>query len=550
MAASFCDLPTEVWLLIAHYLTKSQLSKLKSVNNFFLNCWMDLEWKQIHVDITARYSETVVRLLGRVDDPFVAVRVKQMSILLNSKKLASLSSSHMSFSTTLKTLHLLPNITSLDIELIKYSTFHVTTLIRTIISSGVARTLQKLVLSGHLGEFASLGESAHKTPFENLTELNLTESSPNSDYNPNTQTNSFLEALLRSLAPNLQILHIYSHWSALKPSPLFDALLLPLPQYDTPGVFFPNLKSLFVSFNSTTSFRSFSRSLHYFLLSHNNLQHLYLDIQYLWRNFNDEECLGERLADLLNCDQYPSFQSLTIYPTTSQAGLSAVLTLIRRNARTLSSLKILDRYLTFEEAKQVVDALTASQVQVQVSTMTAMMTTPTTEQEPKKLKSLSMNITRLSVSFLDFLAHNFPQLDSLSLMVNEIIGSDQVCFPHSFISTRLKYTSYSIRFTISSTTDGTTPTSHVPKKTYCTPGNCTSSRFGGTGLTKSTRSARWRMLYRLYLVRWRMTITERHLHIRHTSPSNKTIRWKKRTTGTCGTLILTSATQAVSSIVV
>ena len=43
-------------------------------------------------------------------------------------------------------------------------------------------------------------------------------------------------------------------------------------------------------------------------------------------------------------------------------------------------------------------------------------------------------------------------------MVDETIGSDQACFPHSFISTQLKYR---IPFTISSTTDGTTPTSHL-----------------------------------------------------------------------------------------
>ena len=468
MAANFCDLPTEIWLLIAHYLSKSQLSKLKSVNSFFLNCWMDLEWKHVFISITPTFSKTIalftVRLLRRVVEPLVSVRVKQMSISLNLEKYDSASPSNTTLSTTLKVLHLLPNINSLYIKVIECSTFHV--FFRTIISSGVARKLQKLELSGHANAYASLGESAHNAPFENLTELIITLSSDSAQINSSLT----LEPLLRSLASNLRILHIHAHSPELDLSPLFDALLRPLSQHDTRRVLFPNLKSLFLNLDCDKPFRSSPRSLHYFLLAHSNLQHLYLNMLSFWRNNDAGHGLGD-LADLPNNDfQYPSLQSLTIYLFAPQVRLSA---LIGHSARTLSSLKLLGRYLTFEEAKQAVDALTASQVQGQV-----------TEQVPKKLKSLSMNITQFSVSFLDLLAHKFPQLESLSLSVGAIIGSDQVCFPQSFISTRLKYTSYSIRFTISSATDGTTPTSHVPKETYCTAGNCTSSKFGKSGNTR------------------------------------------------------------------
>jgi hypothetical protein len=66
MAAGFDDLPTELWLLIARYLSSFQLCKLKSVNSFFLNRWMDVKWKVIDVDISARYSKTTFRLLNRV----------------------------------------------------------------------------------------------------------------------------------------------------------------------------------------------------------------------------------------------------------------------------------------------------------------------------------------------------------------------------------------------------------------------------------------------------------------------------------------------------
>ena len=49
--ANFSDLPTEIWHLIAQYLPASQLFKLKSLNSFFLNYYMDLEWKKFNVHI-------------------------------------------------------------------------------------------------------------------------------------------------------------------------------------------------------------------------------------------------------------------------------------------------------------------------------------------------------------------------------------------------------------------------------------------------------------------------------------------------------------------
>jgi len=76
--------------------------------------------------------------------------------------------------------------------------------------------------------------------------------------------------------------------------------------------------------------------------------------------------------------------------------------------------------LTCEEAKQVINALTEGAT--------------ITEEEPRKLKSLRMNITRLSVPFLDLLACKLPQLKKLFLVVSEIVGSGQVCFL-SYLST-------------------------------------------------------------------------------------------------------------------
>jgi hypothetical protein len=145
-----------------------------------------------------------------------------------------------------------------------------------------------------------------------------------------------------------------------------------------------------------------------------------------------EEPLGTWLADLVNsvpqdsatkCSSFfPNLKTLDIYPSTTSAGLSALLVIIKRTAPTLSSLTIRDRYLTREETHQVLDVLTEGQGEARNGVPAQIPPLPTT------LKSLRMNITHLSVSFLDLLARKLPQLQNLWLSVSEIVGSDEVPF--------------------------------------------------------------------------------------------------------------------------
>jgi len=66
--ANFSDLPFEVRLLIAQYLPKSQLLKLKSLNSVFLKCWTDARWKRVEVYVSSDTSdsERTMKLLQRV----------------------------------------------------------------------------------------------------------------------------------------------------------------------------------------------------------------------------------------------------------------------------------------------------------------------------------------------------------------------------------------------------------------------------------------------------------------------------------------------------
>jgi len=62
--ANASDLPTEIWLLIAQYIPRSQLFRLKSLNSFFLNCWMDIKWRKVLID--TEFPHRAVRSLSRM----------------------------------------------------------------------------------------------------------------------------------------------------------------------------------------------------------------------------------------------------------------------------------------------------------------------------------------------------------------------------------------------------------------------------------------------------------------------------------------------------
>ena len=356
-----------------------------------------------------------------------------------------------------KYLPILPNITSLKIELWHIPLALLPTLYQTITTSPVAMTIQKLRLSGHVDMFALLGEYSNpqrkpENSFGNLTELNLelinrqllhfvTSLSPAAINTPNSVLG--LAQFVLSLSPSLELLRIWNWSTTLDLSLFFSYLFQPLPG-SSPLIPFPKLKSLLLILPFNTSLQSSPESLHRFLLTHSNtLQHLQLRLKMKRAQLDPdmEEPLGTWLSHLVDDAAYdptirpppspffPNLQTLDIYPTATPAGLSALLTMIKRTAPTLSSLTIRDRYLTREEAKQVLDALTeGDEGQVRVGFRAQAQPTKTREGviEPANLKSLRMNITHLTVHFLDILAQALPQLQSLWLSVSEIVGSGRV----------------------------------------------------------------------------------------------------------------------------
>ena len=258
-----------------------------------------------------------------------------------------------------------------------------------------------LSLRGDMEQIASLGEySARTTPFENLTEFNLL--LDQSFISPHLiQSSLQLVPFFHSLPPSLQLLKITSLCYVLDFSSLFDTL--------SQSACYPKLTSLELQFNFYESFQNSCQAIHRFLLTYNNnLQNLVIGVFAM--GTEDGEHLGGWLATLATNEfQFSSLQKLDINPSGSETGLSAVLVLIKRTAPTLSSLRIGSRSLTFEQVKQVVDALTEDGAQFEATTT--------------KLKSLVIKINQLSVPFLDLLARKLPRLEELMLTTDYI----QVC---------------------------------------------------------------------------------------------------------------------------
>ncbi len=359
---------------------------------------------------------------------------------------------------------ILLSVTCLTVGLSPNATFLVT------VFKTITRTVQKLSLSGRVEMFASLAPSlaeysAHNTPFENLTELHLIQTDPISEYAEfsSTQTDSSLRLapFLRTLTSTLQVLNISNgEQSRHTPFFIFDAFSELLSQSDYP-VTFPSLKSLRLAFSR-----------------------VYQPTQ------NEVEQLDAWFAALVgNNPQFFSLQTLNIeVPPTTPTGLSAMITLIKRTAHTLSELRISRCLLTHVQAEQVINALTEDEVQLQA------MITISPKEESRALKSLSMELTHLSVSFLDLLARKLPQLEKLSLDLAEIVSPDQVCFLSFFLFAEYSCMPYSTYSMISFAAAGSTQSSSTPPKTSCMPGSYVISGSFQQDLRRPRSFVQWRAL--------------------------------------------------------
>jgi len=119
-----------------------------------------------------------------------------------------------------------------------------------------------------------------------------------------------------------------------------------------------------------------------------------------------EEPLSQWLSSCLSDEKcFSQLHALDIYPTAIPASLDVLLAFIERSSNTLQDLVVRDRYLQQSEARDVIDAAFKS----------------------PNLVSLRLNLLRLDIDLLDYLARKLPNLTQLWIAVTEeILGNREV----------------------------------------------------------------------------------------------------------------------------
>ena len=436
------ELPNELWLQILCYISREQLYELIGINKFFFEVGMNARWREVVID--TEYIADAMHLLKRMRwvqslkllffpqpfnrDPFVATRVKTILLCLrnfaagkrqvrepkglNLNTLAHyFRSKHThtfdhAVSSLISTLPQLSNVSELDVELWHVPSDVVTPLFQSICLS-FGRNLDRLVIGGHLDAYRVLVEACGPLPkFEKLKTLHVELVNRLSRDGLGEDRAILVDSVapfVRRLAPTLETLRVWS-WASVDFSGFYDILA---------ATDFPTLKKLYIrmAFDQTLGQ---PESLKLFLLgcrtSLEDLE-LRLNISRVQLDPSTEEPLGIWLIDFAQSESeffgenftFPKLRKLDLYPSNTEAGLQALVSIVHGTVATLVDLTIRDRYFPPNQAKVVVNTIAGC-----------------------NLKRLRMNVVCLDVELLDLLVQKLPCLEKLWLSVSEVVGSDGV----------------------------------------------------------------------------------------------------------------------------
>ena len=456
------ELPNELWLQILRYISREQSYKLIGINRFFLEVGMNVRWGEVVID--TEYIADAMHLLRRMRwvrilkllffpqcfnrDPFVATRVKTVLLCLgnftagkrqirepkglNLNTLAHyFRSKHKpthtfddAVSSLISTLPQLSNVGELGVELWHVPSDVVTPLFQSICVS-FGRNLDRLAISGYLDAYRVLVEACELLPkFEKLKTLHVElVSRPSRDGLGGGDRAILVDSVapfVRRLAPILETLSVWGwgvrslgvrSWASVDFSGFYDVLAV---------TDFPALKKLYIrmAFDQTLGQ---PESLKLFLLgcgtSLEDLE-LWLNIDPVQLDPSTEESLGTWLINFAQDEAeffgenftFPKLRKLDLYPSNTEAGLQALVSIIHGTVPTLVDLTIRDRYFPPNQAMVIVNTIAGYH-----------------------LKQLRMNIVYLDVELLDLLVQKLPCFKKLWLSVSEVVGSDGVStFPPLF----------------------------------------------------------------------------------------------------------------------
>ncbi|KAF8972181.1 hypothetical protein BDZ97DRAFT_1016160 [Flammula alnicola] len=415
---------------VARFVPDEALSKMLAVNSVFFDLAMDIRWKQ--VVIVTRNTSEVVHILARLSDPFVASRLQSLVLRLTQVKDSHVTKNvrHQMRATLGRALNALEkrslesrtrtrrgrptfidvvngliacapkfvNIRQLTIDSWYLPpSYYLQALYKSFWTSFGAN-LQYLSLGGNVEGCRSIIES--KPVLGILTELQI--ELTNNLFREDLAEDAIilvniLAPFINSLSPRLEALRIWS-WANLNLSDFFLVL--------SP---FPALKHLNVrmAFNKALQEPSGLKSL--LCASSQTLHELNLRLNpaSLPLNFVDnatsEMPLGQWLLQCVGDERcFSHLRVLDIYPTNTPAGMEFLLASIKRTSKSILELTIRDRYLQHAEVVSIVDAIS----------------------ECSGLAYLRMNIWRLDIVFIDYIAAKLPNLHRLWLSVGETLDAN------------------------------------------------------------------------------------------------------------------------------
>ncbi|TFK70333.1 hypothetical protein BDN72DRAFT_839267 [Pluteus cervinus] len=416
------DIPAEIWLQIADFLPDHQLF---AVNSFLFHVVMKAKYKNVHLK---NVEPTNLRLVKRLLDPFVGGLIKGLHLRLQHVKdivrhpdpersirnritdaLSKLPApsrfkkgapevhdhSTYPFDEFIKGLiAAFPLMTNLEMFCIDSWDVLPTYDLRPFWAaawSSFGPHLRRLSLGGNLDGYRIFIESNPPTASLKELAMEFTNSVIRLDDAAELERAILQHVVpfINRLAPQLEFLKLWS-WASVELSSLF-ANLDPFPSLHT--------FSIRTAFNK--SFASDPSGLTNMLLqSASTLQQLELRLNPTGAAIDPtpERLLSEWLSTLMSDEKRPSsLQTLQIYPTPTAVGFDALLSGIRANSGSLTTLGVRDRYLQLHEIQQLVEALGSQPV----------------------LTGLRLNVWRLTAEVVDFLALKLPHLRVLSLYVGD-----------------------------------------------------------------------------------------------------------------------------------
>ncbi|KDR76015.1 hypothetical protein GALMADRAFT_267734 [Galerina marginata CBS 339.88] len=419
-------IPPEIWLYIANFIPDDVLSQMRTVSKVFLELAMDIRWKE--ATITTKNISQAMRILDRLSDPFVAERLKVLTLHLPTPIPIGNNQILRPFGPENIPSDLMPGV-----QMPRSSKFGLHTfddVLEAIISrsrgfvnlrkltldfsvetrwlesffnslwASVGQRLHGLSLKGNLhGYYIVLGSNPR---LPGLRELGLEIINNHRGFDGSMAAVVLLETILpliNRLSSRLQDLRIMLY-PPHPTSPDFSQFFLQLSPL-------PKLLSLDVrvALNNPSGLENILRD------NSATLQRLTLRL-----NPSGSAVLSKqekRLAPwLLDCLAHPEYfsrvQNLDIYPTREPEGPYITASFIRRTCDRLREFIIRDRYFDLDEIMLVIEEAA----------------------ECPNLISLEFNVWHLDVALIDHLFAKLPRLENLKILTVE---SSTDGFPQYFI---------------------------------------------------------------------------------------------------------------------